>query len=150
MVPLREARQAAEDAALDLVEIAPTATPPVVRIMNYGKFSFEESKKRKKKQKETKLKEIKFRPGTDVGDYEVKLRNLRSFLEEGNKVKVTVWFRGREMAHQELGIKLLERVKEDLAELGKVEQFPKLEGRQLLMVIAPKKKEREKGTQIAE
>jgi len=150
VVPLREARQAAEDAALDLVEIAPTATPPVVRIMNYGKFSFEESKKRKKKQKETKLKEIKFRPGTDVGDYEVKLRNLRSFLEEGNKVKVTVWFRGREMAHQELGIKLLERVKEDLAELGKVEQFPKLEGRQLLMVIAPKKKEREKGTQIAE
>jgi len=143
VLPLRDARKLAEEAGLDLVEISPNAEPPVVRIMDYGKAIFQENKQKaiaKKKQKQMKIKEIKFRPGTDVGDYEVKLRNLRGFLEEGCKVKVTVFFRGREMAHQELGLKLLERVREDLAEQGKVEFFPKLEGRQLVMVVAPKKK----------
>ncbi len=143
VLPLRDARKLAEDAGLDLVEISPNAEPPVVRVMDYGKSIFQENKQKaiaKKKQKQMKVKEIKFRPGTDVGDYEVKLRNLRNFLEEGCKVKVTVFFRGREMAHQELGLKLLERVREDLSEQGKVEFFPKLEGRQLVMVVAPKKK----------
>lgn len=143
VVPLREARKAAEEAELDLVEISPNADPPVVRIMDYGKFLFQESKQRavaKKKQKQVKIKEVKFRPGTDKADYEVKLRNLRSFLEEGDKVKVTIYFRGREITHQELGMKLLERVRDDLAEDGKVEFFPKLEGRQLVMILAPKKK----------
>jgi len=143
VVPLQEARRMAAEAGLDLVEISPNADPPVVRIMDYGKFLFKESKekaKAKQKQKQMKVKEVKFRPGTDIGDYEVKLRNLRGFLEEGAKVKVTVFFRGREMTHQELGFKLLERVKVDLAEYGKVEFFPKLEGRQLVMIIAPKKK----------
>lgn len=143
VVSIKEARQAATDAGLDLVEISPNADPPVVRVMDYGKFLFQESKQRvqaKKKQKQVKVKEVKFRPTTDKADYEVKLRNLRSFLEEGDKVKVTVFFRGREITHQELGMKLLERVKEDLTETGKVDFFPKLEGRQLVMILSPKKK----------
>lgn len=128
---------------MDLVEIQPNAEPPVVRIMDHGKHLFQLSKQRavaKKKQKQIKLKEVKFRPSTDVGDYEVKVRNLRSFLDEGNKVKVTVWFKGREMTHQELGVQLLERVKADLLDCGKIEFFPKLEGRQLIMILAPSKK----------
>lgn len=145
VMPTEEAQRLADDAGLDLVEISPNADPPVARIMDYGKSVFQENKQKavaKKKQKllHKKMKEVKFRPGTDIGDYEVKLRNLRGFLEEGAKVKITVFFRGREMAHQELGLKLLERVKEDLADFGKVEFFPKLEGRQLVMIIAPKKK----------
>lgn len=137
-----DAKRMAEQAGLDLVEISPNADPPVVRIMDYGKFLFQESKQRaqaKKKQKQVKVKEVKFRPGTDKADYEVKLRNLRSFLEEGDKVKVTIFFRGREITHQELGMKLLERIRDDLTEDGKVEFFPKLEGRQLVMILAPKK-----------
>ena len=133
----------AEEADMDLVEVSPTAKPPVCRIMDYGKFVFEEKKKRhdaKKKQKQVQIKEVKFRPGTEEGDYQVKLRNLTRFLNNGDKTKVTLRFRGREMAHQELGLKLLKRVEEDLAELGTVEAFPKMEGRQMVMVIAPKKK----------
>jgi translation initiation factor IF-3 len=132
----------AEEAELDLVEIAPQAIPPVCRIMDYGKFKYRESKKRheaKLKQKQIVVKEIKFRPGTDEGDYQIKLRNLIRFLEEGDKTKVTLRFRGREMAHQEIGIRLLERVKGDLDPYGVVEQFPKMEGRQLVMVLSPKK-----------
>jgi len=133
----------AQEAGLDLVEIAPNSDPPVCKIMDYGRFKFEQSKKAqqaKKKQKQIQVKEVKFRPGTDVGDYQVKLRNLRRFLEEGDRVKVTLRFRGREMAHQELGLQLLERVRDDLADLGTVEQFPRLEGRQMVMIISPKKK----------
>ena len=133
----------AEEASLDLVEISPQAEPPVCKVMDYGKFRFEEQKKRqaaRKKQKQTQVKEIKFRPGTDIGDYNVKLRNLTKFLTEGDKVKVTLRFRGREMAHQELGRDLLKRVEVDLSELGAVEQFPRMEGRQMVMVLAPKKK----------
>ena len=140
IVSLEEARTAASEAGLDLVEIVPNSEPPVCRLMDYGKFVFEESKKRqaaKKKQKQTQVKEVKFRPGTDEGDYQVKLRNLIRFLEAGDKAKVTLRFRGREMAHQELGIRLLKRVEEDLADYGTVEQYPKLEGRQMIMVIAP-------------
>jgi translation initiation factor IF-3 len=136
------ANRMAEEAELDLVEIAPQATPPVCRIMDYGKFKYRESKKRheaKLKQKQIVVKEIKFRPGTDEGDYQIKLRNLVRFLEEGDKTKVTLRFRGREMAHQEIGIRLLERVKGDLEPYGVVEQFPKMEGRQLVMVLSPKK-----------
>lgn len=132
----------AEEAGLDLVEISPNADPPVCRIMDYGKFKFEQSKKAqvaKKKQKQTQVKEIKFRPGTDVGDYQVKLRNLIRFLQDGDRVKVTLRFRGREMAHQDLGRDLLTRVKEDLEEYATVEQFPKMEGRQMVMVMSPKK-----------
>nr|VFK08328.1 MAG: translation initiation factor IF-3 [Candidatus Kentron sp. LPFa]VFK14769.1 MAG: translation initiation factor IF-3 [Candidatus Kentron sp. LPFa]VFK24994.1 MAG: translation initiation factor IF-3 [Candidatus Kentron sp. LPFa]VFK65047.1 MAG: translation initiation factor IF-3 [Candidatus Kentron sp. UNK]VFK69669.1 MAG: translation initiation factor IF-3 [Candidatus Kentron sp. UNK] len=132
----------AEEAHLDLVEIAPQAEPPVCRVMDYGKFLFQQNKKRqaaKKKQQQSQLKEIKFRPGTDEGDYQTKLRNLRRFLEQGNKAKVTLWFRGREMAHQNLGMQLLKRIEADLEELGSVEQFPKLEGRRLSMVLSPKK-----------
>ena len=143
VVSLSVATQMAEEAELDLVEIAPTAKPPVCRIMDFGKFKYSESKKRheaKLKQKQIQVKEIKFRPGTDEGDYQIKLRNLIRFLEEGDKTKVTLRFRGREMAHQEFGIKLLERVKQDLETHGVVEQFPKLEGRQMIMVLAPKKK----------
>ncbi len=128
---------------MDLVEVSPTAKPPVCRIMDYGKYLFEERKKKqlaKKKQKQIQVKEVKFRPGTEEGDYQIKLRNLIRFLSEGNKAKVTLRFRGREMAHQELGRNLLKRVEQDLAELGTVEQFPKMEGRQMVMVIAPKKK----------
>ena len=137
-----EALKVAMDAELDLVEIAPNADPPVCRIMDHGKFLFEESKKRhaaKKKQKQIQVKEVKFRPGTEIGDYQVKLRNLKRFLTNGDRVKVTLRFRGREMAHQELGLQLLKRVEEDLVDLGSVEQFPRVEGRQMVMVIAPKK-----------
>lgn len=133
----------AEEASVDLVEIAPQAAPPVCRIMDYGKFKYQEQKKAheaKLKQKQIQVKEIKFRPGTDEGDYNVKLRNLIKFLEEGDKAKITLRFRGREMAHQEFGIRLLERVRTDLDAYGQVEQMPKLEGRQMIMVLAPKKK----------
>lgn len=143
VVAIDEALQMAEEADLDLVEISPDANPPVCRMMDYGKFIFEENKKKsaaRKKQKQTQIKEVKFRPGTDEGDYQVKLRNLVRFLNEGDKAKVTLRFRGREMAHQDLGLKLLKRVEADLEELGTVEQFPKMEGRQMIMVIAPKKK----------
>ena len=134
---------AQEDADLDLVEIAPTAQPPVCKIMDYGKFKYQESKRlheAKLKQKQVQIKEVKFRPGTDEGDYQIKLRNLIKFLEEGDKTKITLRFRGREMAHQEIGMNQLKRVAADLAELAVVEQFPKMEGRQLVMMLAPKKK----------
>ena len=133
----------AEQAALDLVEISPNAEPPVCRIMNYGKFLYEKSKtakEQKKKQKVVQVKEIKFRPGTDEGDYQVKLRSLIRFLEDGDKAKITVRFRGREMAHQELGMRVLERVRDDLLEMAVVEAMPKLEGRQMVMVLSPRKK----------
>ena len=142
IVPIQEALRKAEEAELDLVEISPQASPPVCRIMNYGKFQYEESKRRhaaKKKQKQIQVKEVKFRPGTDTGDYQVKLRNLIRFLENGDKAKVTLRFRGREMAHQELGMQLLKRVEADLKEYGTVEQFPRLEGRQMVMIIGPHK-----------
>jgi translation initiation factor IF-3 len=143
IVSLATAQQMAEEAELDLVEIAPQAKPPVCRIMDYGKFKYRESKKRHEarlKQKQIQVKEIKFRPGTDEGDYQIKLRNLVRFLQEGDKAKVTLRFRGREMAHQEIGAKLLERVKADLEPYGIVEQFPKMEGRQMVMVLSPRKK----------
>ncbi|ERE06915.1 Translation initiation factor 3 [Chromobacterium vaccinii] len=133
----------AEEGDVDLVEISPTAQPPVCKLMDYGKYKYEMSKKRheaKQKQKQVQIKEIKFRPGTDDGDYNVKLRNLVRFLTEGDKAKVTLRFRGREMAHQDIGLALLKRVEADLAEVGTVEQFPRLEGRQMVMMIAPKKK----------
>jgi len=143
VVSLNEAMDKADEAGVDLVEISPTAKPPVCRVMDYGKFLYEKSKEQKeqrKKQKQIQVKEIKFRPGTDEGDYQVKLRNLKRFLEGGDKVKVTLRFRGREMAHQELGIDLLTRVKGDLEELASCESFPKkVEGRQMVMVLAPKK-----------
>lgn len=142
IVSLAEAISAAEDASLDLVQITDTE-PVVCKIMDYGKHVFEAKKQKnaaKKKQKRTQIKEMKFRPGTEEGDYQVKLRNLVRFLENGDKAKVTLRYRGREMAHQEIGMELLKRVEADLAELGSVEQFPKMEGRQLTMVIAPKKK----------
>jgi len=142
IVPIRDALQRAQEASLDLVEIVPHAKPPVCRVMDYGKFLFEQNKKRhaaKKKQKQIQVKEIKFRPATDEGDYQVKLRNLIRFLQDGDKVKITLRFRGREMSHQNLGHGLLKRVENDLAEYGVVEQHPKLEGRQMVMVIAPKK-----------
>ena len=141
-MPTSEAKRLAEEAGLDLVEISPMAAPPVCRIMNFGKFQYEESKRKqaaKKKQKQIQVKEVKFRPGTDVGDYQVKLRNLIKFLEEGDKAKITLRFRGREMAHQELGAQLLKRVEEDLKDVGTVEQHPRMEGRQMVMIIAPKK-----------
>lgn len=141
-MPLEEAKTLAYDADLDLVEIAPQADPPVCRVMDYGKYLFEQSKKQhaaKKKQKQIQVKEMKFRPGTDEGDYQIKLRNMLRFLGDGDKVKVTLRFRGREMAHPELGRNLLQRVEEDLAHAGTVEQFPKMEGRQMIMVVAPKK-----------
>lgn len=142
VISLAAANKLAEEAELDLVEIAPMATPPVCRVMDYGKYKYRESKKRheaKLKQKQIVVKEIKFRPGTDEGDYRIKMRNLSRFLEEGDKAKVTLRFRGREMAHQELGFRLIERVKAELEPLSTVEQFPKMEGRQLVMVLAPKK-----------
>jgi len=138
-----EALRLAEEADVDLVEIAPTAQPPVVRLMDYGKFKYQEQKKAheaKLKQKIIEVKEIKFRPATDDHDYDTKVRKLREFLDEGDKAKVTLRFRGREMAHQELGLKLLERVRGDLDELAQVEQMPRLEGRQMVMMLAPKKK----------
>ncbi|HET8807663.1 MAG TPA: translation initiation factor IF-3 [Methylophaga sp.] len=143
ILPLAKALELAEEAELDLVEIAPQAEPPVCRIMDYGKFVFEANKQKaiaKKKQKQIQVKEIKFRPGTEEGDYQVKLRNLTRFLEEGNKTKVSLRFRGREMAHQDLGLKLLERVAEDLQDLSSIEQRPKKEGRQMIMVLAPSNK----------
>ncbi|WP_239017246.1 translation initiation factor IF-3 [Seongchinamella sediminis] len=142
IVPLSEAKAAAEAASMDLVLIA-DSDPAVCKVMDYGKHIFEAKKQKaaqKKKAKRTQIKEMKFRPGTEEGDYQVKLRNLTRFLENGDKAKVTLRFRGREMAHQEIGMELLKRVEADLAELGGVEQFPKMEGRQLTMVIAPKKK----------
>lgn len=143
IVSSREAKQMAFDADLDLVEISPTAEPPVCRVMDYGKYRFEQSKKQqaaKKKQKLIHIKEIKFRPGTDEGDYQVKLRSLIRFLTEGDKAKITVRFRGRELSHRELGMDLLKRVETDLTEHAIVEQFPKMEGKQLSMTLAPKKK----------
>jgi len=142
IVPTRDALRMAEEREVDLVEIAPLAKPPVCKLMDYGKFKYREAKKAheaKLKQKQIQVKEVKFRPGTDEGDYRIKLRNLTRFLEEGDKTKVTLRFRGREMAHQEFGIRLLERVKADLEPYGVVEQFPKMEGRQLIMVLAPKR-----------
>jgi translation initiation factor IF-3 len=144
VVSLAEAMDMAEQANLDLVEISPNAEPPVCKVMDYGKFLFEKSKslkEQKKKQKQIQVKEIKFRPGTDEGDYQVKLRNLRRFLEGGDKAKVTIRFRGREMAHQEIGIQLLNRVKADLSDIANCESFPnRVEGRQMIMVLAPIKK----------
>jgi len=143
IMSIQEALAAAENAGLDLVEVAPTADPPVCRIMDYGKFLFEQNKKAqsaRRKQKQTQIKEVKFRPGTEEGDYQVKLRNLVRFLTHGDKAKVTLRFRGRELAHQELGVQLLKRVQKDLEEYGTVEQFPQLEGRQMVMVIAPRKR----------
>jgi translation initiation factor IF-3 len=137
------ALELASSQSLDLVEVSPNAEPPVCRIMDFGKYQFEQNKKAnagKKKQKQSQIKEVKFRPGTEEGDYQVKMRNLVRFLEQGDKTKVTLRFRGREMVHQNLGIDLLKRVESDLSELATVEQFPKLEGRQLIMVMAPKKK----------
>lgn len=141
---LREAIEKAEEAGVDLVEISPNAEPPVCRIMDYGKFLYEKSKssKEQKKQKVIQVKEIKFRPGTDDGDYQVKLRSLIRFLEDGDKAKITLRFRGREMAHQQIGMEVLNRVRDDLSELAVVESFPtKIEGRQMIMVLAPKKKQ---------
>ncbi len=143
IVSLQQALAQAEEADLDLVEIAPTAKPPVCRMMDYGKFKYAESKKQheaKLKQKQVQVKEVKFRPGTDDGDYNVKLRNLVRFLGDGDKAKVTLRFRGREITHQELGMALLKRVEADLVEHAVVEQFPKMEGRQMVMVLAPHKK----------
>jgi len=143
VLPIAEALRIAEEAELDLVEVAAEAKPPVCRIMDYGKYLFEENKKKhaaRKKQKQIQIKEIKFRPGTEEGDYQVKLRTLIRFLNDGDRAKITLRFRGREMAHQELGLKLLKRIEADLEEVGTVEQFPRLEGRQMVMVIVPKKK----------
>ncbi|MCK4493484.1 MAG: translation initiation factor IF-3 [Methylococcales bacterium] len=143
ILPLADAKQRAYDANMDLVEISPNADPPVCKIMDHGKFVFEQNKKlqaAKKKQKQIQVKEIKFRPCTGEGDYQVKLRNLTKFLIEGNKTKITVRFRGREMAHREIGMELLKRVEGDLKELAGVEQFPKMEGRQMVMVMAPRKR----------
>lgn len=140
---MAKALELAEEAELDLVEIAPQAEPPVCRIMDYGKYVFEANKQKaiaKKKQKQIQVKEIKFRPGTEEGDYQVKLRNLTRFLEDGDKAKVSLRFRGREMAHQHLGMELVNRIRKDLEEFGTVEQEPKMEGRQIVMVLAPVKK----------
>ena len=143
IISVEEALRLADEAGVDLVEISPNADPPVCRLMDYGKYRYQDSKKKavaKKKQKQMQVKEIKFRPGTDTGDYEVKIRNLIKFLQNGDKAKVTLRFRGREMAHQELGRDLLVRVEEDLKDFGTVEQYPKMEGRQMVMVITPKRK----------
>ncbi len=142
VLPTPEAKRLAEEAGLDLVEISPNVSPPVCRIMDFGKFQYEESKRKhaaKRKQKQIQVKEVKFRPGTGVGDYQIKLRNLIRFLESGDKAKITLRFRGREMAHQELGLQLLKRVEADLAQYGTVEQHPRLEGRQMVMIINPKR-----------
>lgn len=143
IVSLQEALRMSEEMDVDLVEIAAQAVPPVCRLMDYGKFRFQEQKKAheaKLKQKQIQIKEVKFRPGTDDGDYNIKVRNLRRFLEEGDKAKITLRFRGREITHQELGMAMLERIKADTAELALVEQMPKLEGRQMIMMLSPKKK----------
>ncbi|MBK2124390.1 translation initiation factor IF-3 [Fangia hongkongensis] len=143
VISTREALEKAENAGVDLVEMVSQASPPVCRLMDYGKYLFEQGKKKaaaKKKQKQMQVKEIKLRPGTDIGDYQVKLRNLIKFLENGDKVKITVRFRGREMAHQELGMEMLKRLEADLEDYGVVEHRPKMEGRQMIMVLGPKKK----------
>ncbi|MEE8093480.1 MAG: translation initiation factor IF-3 [Gammaproteobacteria bacterium] len=143
VMSISEAMEQAQTAGMDLVEVAPNSEPPVCRVMDYGKFVFEQNKKAqsaRRKQKQTQVKEIKFRPGTEEADYQIKLRNLIKFLTSGDKTKVTLRFRGREMAHQEVGVDLLRRVREDLEEYGTVEQFPQMEGRQIIMVIAPKKR----------
>ena len=142
IMPIEQAMKLSEEQEVDLVEIAPLAVPPVCKMMDFGKFKYREAKKAhetKLKQKQIQVKEVKFRPGTDEGDYKIKLRNLIKFLEEGDKTKVTLRYRGREMAHQEFGMRLIERVKLDLEPYGVVEQWPKMEGRQLVMVLAPKK-----------
>ena len=143
VMTIRSALQMAEEAGVDLVEIAPLAKPPVCRIMDYGKFKYQEQKRAheaKLKQKQVQVKEVKLRPGTDENDYQIKLRNMTRFLEEEDKVKVTLRFRGREMAHQEFGMRQLERIKADLEAVGAVEQMPKMEGRQMIMIIGPAKK----------
>ena len=142
IVSLAAALNIADEAELDLVEIAPLATPPVCRVMDFGKFKYQEQKRAHEarlKQKQVQVKEVKLRPGTDENDYQIKLRNLKRFLGEGDKAKVTLRFRGRELAHQEIGMRQLERIKADLEEIALVEQMPKMEGRQMVMVIAPKK-----------
>jgi len=142
VVTTEQAQRIAEESQLDLVEIVPTADPPVCRVMDFGKFLFEQNKKKhaaKRKQKQIQIKEMKIRPGTEEGDYQIKLRNMTRFLEEGDKVKVTLRFRGRELMHQDLGAKVLKRIEEDLSALGVVEQFPRLEGKQMVMMIAPKR-----------
>ena len=141
IVPISDALRRAEEAGLDLVEISPNAAPPVCRVMDFGKYQYEESKRKhaaKRKQKQIQIKEVKFRPGTDIGDYQTKLRNLVRFLEEGNKAKITLRFRGRELAHQELGIEMLKRLENDLKDYGVVEQHPRMEGKQMVMVFNPK------------
>ena len=143
IVPLADAFRLSDEKEVDLVEIAPTAVPPVCRLMDYGKFKYQEQKKAHEarlKQKVIQVKEVKFRPGTDDADYAVKLRNLTRFLEEGDKAKITLRYRGREMAHQEFGVRLLERIRADLDPVGQVESMPKLEGRQMIMIVAPRKK----------
>ena len=143
ILSLDEAIAKATEVSLDLVEVSPNAEPPVCRIMDFGKYLFEQKKKAqagKTKTKQVQVKEIKFRPGTDIGDYNIKLKKLMKFLSDGDRTKITLRYRGREMAHQELGVQLLKRVEKDLEDYGQVEQFPKMEGRQLVMVIAPKKK----------
>ncbi|MBV2181757.1 MAG: translation initiation factor IF-3 [Castellaniella sp.] len=148
IVRTTEALTLAEQHDVDLVEISPTADPPVCRLMDYGKFKYQEQKRQaeaRSRQKVIQVKEVKFRPGTDEGDYQVKLRNLRRFIEDGDKAKVTLRFRGREMAHQELGMRVLERVRDDLGELIQVEAMPKLEGRQMVMVLAPRRKAGKQG-----
>ena len=145
VVSLDVALETAQKETLDLVEISPDAEPPVCKVMDYGKHVFDIKKKvalQKKKQKQTQVKEMKFRPGTDQGDYDIKLRNLVRFLEHGDKAKVTLRFRGREMAHQELGMEMMKRVEADLTELAQVEQYPKMEGRQMTMVLAPRSKKK--------
>ena len=140
---IRQALQMADEAGVDLVEIAPLAQPPVCRIMDYGKFKYQEQKRQheqKLKQKQVQVKEVKLRPGTDENDYQIKLRNMTRFLQEEDKVKVTLRFRGREMAHQEIGMRQIERIKTDLQELATVEQMPKMEGRQMVMILAPNRK----------
>lgn len=142
-MPLEEALQVAQAANLDLVQIAGDSDPVVCKVMDYGKHLFDIKKTKaaaKKKQKQQQIKEMKFRPGTDIGDYKIKLRNVTRFLEDGDKVKISLRYRGREMAHQELGMEMMKRIETDLEEIGTVEQYPKMEGRQLLMVIAPKKR----------
>jgi translation initiation factor IF-3 len=141
VVPINDALRRSEEAGLDLVEISPNAAPPVCRIMDFGKYQYEESKRKhaaKRKQKQIQIKEVKFRPGTDIGDYQTKLRNLIRFLEEGNKAKITLRFRGRELAHQELGAEMLKRLENDLKDYGVVEQYPRMEGKQMVMVFNPK------------
>jgi translation initiation factor IF-3 len=153
IMSLQEAMRLSEEQEVDLVEIAPLAVPPVCKMMDFGKFKYREAKKAheaKQKQKQIQVKEVKFRPGTDEGDYKIKLRNLIKFLDEGDKTKVTLRYRGREMAHQEFGYRLIERVKADLEPYGVVEQWPKMEGRQLVMVLAPKKIILKKKTEAAE